>query len=83
MSSKQKFKYSFVFFLGLEDQFCAMEDVDIFGSPQHDRWHPFSKVSIAVTNLASHTLVKDRGLVSCLSLICYALGAQCDVYIMQ
>ena len=40
VSPKQKFDYSFLYLLGLEDLFSATEDVvvhlDTFGSPQHD-----------------------------------------------
>ena len=50
MSSKQKFDYSFVYLLGLEDQFSATKDIDTLGTLQRVGWHPFSKVSIVVTS---------------------------------
>ena len=51
---KQKYDrdYSFLYLLGLEDQFSATEDVDSlpFESPQRGRKRPFSEVSITVTS---------------------------------
>ena len=53
-ASKQKFNYSFLYLLGLENQFSARKDavvhLDTFGSPQRDSTHFGATLStVAVT----------------------------------
>ena len=61
--SAQKFVYSFLYLLGLEDQFSPTEDVDSlpFESPRRGRKRLFSEASITMTSNHLDTLADPGG----------------------